>query len=349
MRFLLAVCLIVGLWGCGNNEDDKPSANGNPDDLMVVVADQVWTGPVGDILKKVYTSPLRGLPQDEARFNLMKINPLKFNRVLRNSANILFVITLENAGKQSEKARSFFTDESLKKIKSDTSEYLTVVKDKFAKGQRVVFVYAETAEQLARQLADNEQYLLSLFEDRTRELMRQRLLKSREKALEKQIRKNHGYSIQIPFGWDKAKDTKDFLWLRELGTNREKNVFIYETPYPGPEIFEDIAGLRDQITELHLRDSEYPELYIQRQELIPVSTERVTFRGKFAIEARGLWKISDSTGGGPFISYCMVDEKNNRLYYIEGYVYNPSGKKKKLIREMEAILSTFQIPSETKK
>lgn len=343
----MLACLAACLFGCGNPEDNKPSANGNPDDLMVVVDGNVWQGAVGEALRSIYESPMRGLPQDEERFNVMKINPLKFNRVLRNGVNIIFVVTLDSKSDQSKKIRSFFTDESLRQIQSDTADYLTVVRDKFAKGQRVVYLYAENATRLARQLKENQDYLLSLFEDRTRSLMRDRVLKSREKGIERSIRENHGYSIQVPFGWDKAKDTKDFLWLRELGSNMEKNIFIYEAPYRGPDDFDDIEGLRDRITELHLRDSQRPELYIQRQELIPVFTERVTFRGKFAVEARGLWKISDSTAGGPFVSYVMVDEDQGRLYYIEGYVYNPSGPKKQFIREMEAILSTFQTPSET--
>jgi hypothetical protein len=152
--------------------------------------------------------------------------------------------------------------------------------------------------------------------------------------------------LKIPYGWDLAKNLKDFVWLRRLEAQSEYNVFIYEQPYTDQSIFNDVGMFRDEITETFLRDSESLDLYITRQQQIPVFTERVTFNKKFAVEARGLWKNSDNSGGGPFVSYTFVDEGNQRLYYIEGYVYSPGTKKKKLVREVEAIISTFRSPSD---
>jgi len=60
------------------------------------------------------------------------------------------------------------------------------------------------------------------------------------------------------------------------------------------------------------------------------------------VETRGLWKTSDSTNGGPFLSYTFVDKDLNRLYYIEGYVYAPSKDKRDLMLEMQVILRTFE-------
>ena len=128
----------------------------------------------------------------------------------------------------------------------------------------------------------------------------------------------------------------------------EKNVFIFKEPYKGTDVFNDISGLRDRITELHLRDGQKPDLFVTRQDLVPVFSKRVNFNGNFAMQSRGLWAVSDMTAGGPFLSYTVVDEENQMLYYIEGYVYNPGGKKKRLMREMDAILSTFKMPSQTK-
>jgi hypothetical protein len=97
-----------------------------------------------------------------------------------------------------------------------------------------------------------------------------------------------------------------------------------------------------------LRDSEKPSLFIKRQEIINVFTERVNFNGNFAVEARSLWKISDNSGGGPFVSYTIVDESNGMVYYVEGYAYSPGTKKKNLVRELEAILGTFKTPGNLK-
>ena len=98
---------------------------------------------------------------------------------------------------------------------------------------------------------------------------------------------------------------------------------------------------RDKITSSYLRDSEKPGLYITYQDILPVLTDTVTFKKKFALKNKGLWKISDNSAGGPYISYSFVDEKNAKIYYIEGYVYAPGRGKRNFIRELDAILSTF--------
>jgi hypothetical protein len=138
----------------------------------------------------------------------------------------------------------------------------------------------------------------------------------------------------------------NFIWLRKLEADYEQNVFVYETDYVTPDVFDDVALLRDEVTTTYLRDSQKPELFIDRQTTIPVYTERVSFKGEFAVEARGLWKVSNSSAGGPFVSYSFVDQATQKLYYIEGYVYAAGMKKKPLVREVEAILSTFKTYSE---
>ena len=42
------------------------------------------------------------------------------------------------------------------------------------------------------------------------------------------------------------------------------------------------------------------------------------------------------------MSYTIVDEEEGLVYYIEGYVDSPGTRKKNLVRELEAILSTFK-------
>ncbi|MEO0331048.1 MAG: DUF4837 family protein, partial [Bacteroidota bacterium] len=89
-----------------------------------------------------------------------------------------------------------------------------------------------------------------------------------------------------------------------------------------------------------------PPGFMTIQEIEPIVYDTVNFDDKFGVEARGLWKMSNITMGGPFLSYAFVDESLNRLYYIEGYVYYPGKNKRTQIREMEAILRTFKTEAE---
>ena len=351
MRLPFSVVLLVSLFliGCGSTADKVkeeflPLARGEADEIILVIDSALYAGQVGVEIRSMYQQYVRILPQDEYQFALNKVNPLKFNSVLKYAKNLIMVMTLDKGTAQNREVREYFTDNSLKMIQRDTSLYYTVRKDEFARGQIVLYLFGQNEEQLVNHIKDNKSNLVELFESAVRQRTRDKLFAGTKNQLMKAITEDHGYEIQIPYGYDLAKNLKDFMWLRKLEADSEFNVFVYEGPYRSQTVFNDIGELRDDITGTYLRDGEKPDKYIERQEIIPVFTERVNFNGNFAVEARGLWAISDKSAGGPFVSYTLVDEVTQKLYYVEGYVYAPGTKKKKLLREVEAIISTFKLP-----
>ena len=55
-----------------------------------------------------------------------------------------------------------------------------------------------------------------------------------------------------------------------------------------------------------------------------------------------IWKTNNISMGGPFVSYVLVDESLNRMYYFEGFLYSPGVDQRELIRELDIILRTFK-------
>ncbi|MEQ8546897.1 MAG: DUF4837 family protein [Cyclobacteriaceae bacterium] len=338
-------------FGCSKSmekvkEDFMPIARGEADEIILVVDSALYDGPVGDQIKSMYNQLIVGLPQDEYKFKVRKVNPLRINSFLKNASNMIFVMTLNSPTSESQALRQYFSDKSLKMVQRDSSLYMTLRKDEFAKGQLVLYLFGQNEEQLVENLKKNEEKLVDIFESRVLSRTREKVLAKTQSSLMSAIQEDHSYSIDIPFGYDLSKNLKNFVWIRKLEAQSEYNVFIYEAPYVDNKVFENIGKLRDEITQTYMRDSEKPELFIDRQDIIPVLTESVNFNGKFAIKGVGLWMVSNKSAGGPFISYTLVDEANQILYYIEGYIYSPGTKKKKPLREVEAIISTFKTPTE---
>ncbi len=327
-------------------EDLKPTARGEIGEIILIMDSTQWTGPLGEQIKDMYRAPMPGLPQPEPMFNLSKVNPLKINDVFRSSTNMIFVMTLDSETNQSQRIREYFTNKSLKMIQNDSSLFMAIHKDEFAKGQVVLYLFSQSEEILIKKLKQNKDQLVGIFENTALEHTKDKLFKSKETALMKALKEDFGFEISIPYGWELAKQSKNFVWLRKLEASSEQDVFIHSDLYTDQSIFENIGSYRDRITETFLRDSEKPEKFITRQlqDFVPLETKQISFKGNFAIEARGLWKINDNSGGGPFVSYTIVDEGNQRVYYIEGYVYSPGTDKKNLVREVNAILSTFSLP-----
>lgn len=347
----LTILFAITLFGCKSatdkvKKDFMPLARGEADEIILVIDSTHWQSALGDEVKSMYREYMPMLPQDEHEFALNKVNPRKLNSVLKHAKNMIFVMTLDSKTLESRTIREYFTDNSLKMIQRDSSLFYTVRRDEFAKGQIVLYLFGQTEEQLVESIKDNKSALKELFASAVRERVRDKVYSKVEKGLTSSVAEEHSFSIKVPYGWKIAKNEENFIWMRHLEADHELNVFCYEGPYNDQKVFNHVDEFRDQITGTYLRDSEKPQLYIQRQNQIPILTKRVTFKNRFAVEGRGLWKISDSSGGGPFVSYTFVDEKTQRIYYIEGYVYAPSTKKKHLVREVESILSTFEVDSE---
>lgn len=328
-----------------------PNSRGEADEIILVVDSTQWANSsegLGLELRKTFRSPMLGLPQDEPLFNVSKVSPRKLNSVLKSAKNMVFVMTLDSKTSDSRALQKFFTDQSLNQIKRDTSIYVRMQRDLFARDQTVMFLFSSSEELLAQKINYNRSQIREVFEASARETIKSQLFKSRKRQLEAQIKENHNIGLTIPFGWEKARDLKNFVWLRLMDAQTEQSLFIYYEPYTDRGVFNEIGEFRDKITKRNLYDGENSDVHIKRQEIIPVFTERVNFKDHFAVEARGLWKISDNSRGGPFVSYTIVDEDEGLIYYVEGYVDSPGTRKKNLIRELETILSTFQTKGDLK-
>lgn len=348
LSYFMLSWLLLG--SCGDSGDQlkkdfMQTARGEVGEIILVMDSTQYDGQLGETIKEIFREPMRGLPQDEPLFNINKASPKRLNSILKSATNMVFVMTLDSKTSESNILRGYFTDQSLKSIQKDTSVFMATRRDEFAKGQVALFLFSQNEEILIQQLQQNKTRIQEYFEGIERTRIQDRMLKSRERDKEKAVSAKHPFSIKIPYGWDLAKNDENFVWLRFLESNREHNLFFYYEPYADAEIFNNIPQFRDKITETYLRDIEKESVYItrqQREDIIDVLSEPVRFNGNYAVKSRGLWKISDNSGGGPFISYMIVDEGQQMLYYIEGYVYAPSTKKKNFIRELDAILATFE-------
>jgi len=313
----------------GNTDkEDKPAkaylpdSAGEPNAILVVMDTAAWNGRVGDALRSVFSNYVPGLPREEPYFKIRNINPTKFNSILKRGSNLMFVYTLDDKTSQGRKMQNFFTDESLKIIAEDS-------------------LFGQTEGQIIKKLKENKSRLISHFSKIENARLSKGLFKVREKQIEKRIANEYDFTFKIPYGFELAKSLKDFVWVRQLDQEIEKNIFVYFRPYDSKEAFEDVMRYREQITSTYMRDIEKPDIYMTLQDTL-AEVKEVNFKGSYAKEVRGLWKLSDISGGGPFLSYVFVDELQKRIYYLEGYVYAPSKDKRVLIQEMEVILSSFE-------
>lgn len=341
---------VISLWviltGCSGPKTENansylPVARGEEGVILAVMDSAKWHGALGQSLKNTFVDVIPGLPQDEPYFTVRQINPLRLNNILKTAKNMLFVTTLDDYSDQSRAMRKYITDESLRKIDRDTSLYMFINRDQFAKGQEILHLFGKSDDLLIDKIEKNKMRLRNHFLRIEKERISKAIYGNEEKNMQKVLIDDHKFSLRIPYGYDLAKNLKNLVWIRFLNAEFEKNILVHYVPFTSQEAFEDPLDYREKITSTYLRDVEKPEIYMTLQDF-PTDQQEVNFNGKYAMETRGLWKLSDISSGGPFVSYIFVDESQKRIYYLEGYVYAPSRDKRAFMREMEVILSTFK-------
>lgn len=320
-------------------------ARGAMGEVIVVMDSAIWRGPVGQELRNIFMSPMPGLPQDEPMYRLKYTNPLALNNLLRNAKNMIFVTTMESNSLANRQMRSYFTKESLERIKNDPDLFYYSRKDEFAKGQEILHLFGQDKEALLAKLQANGQRIRGFFDEVEKKRLEKALYAQEEKGISNSLEKRYDFYIRVPFGYEIAKTEERFVWLRQLGRDVDKSIFITYRDYDEEGLFtrERLLDLRESVAEAHIFDSGDSSLYVTTQRIAPVDTLVLNFKGHYAVRMGGLWKLSDNSLGGPFISYTLVDEAKNRLYYIEGFVSSPGRDKINFMREVDVILSTFEV------
>ena len=349
---ILIFSLVFTLYACNSyislentNSNFLPDASGENNEMLIVMDSTKFKGKVGRLLVDIYGSYIYALPQPEPEFDLLYIKPRKFNSILKYAKNIIIVFSLQGNSLDSKILRKEFNEESLNRINIDSSLFMFTKKNQYANGQKILYLFSKNDNDLFDKINKNRDLILKSFKMEALSRTSKKLFSNQEKNISKQIFDDFNINLKIPKGYDLASKKDNFIWLRQLEVDYEKNIFIYFEDYTNDEVFrnKNIEKLRKKISMKYLRDFEKPDIYMTTQKALPIITKEITFKNKFSLESKGLWKLSDISGGGPFHSFVIFDDKRNRLYYLEGYVYAPGSKKRDLMQEISAILQTFEL------
>ena len=66
------------------------------------------------------------------------------------------------------------------------------------------------------------------------------------------------------------------------------------------------------------------------------------FRGRQFAETRGLWEVYNDFMGGPFVSHSFYSKDGRYIIVLDGFVYAPKFDKRQYLRQVEAIMYSFE-------
>ncbi|MEM6523010.1 MAG: DUF4837 family protein [Bacteroidota bacterium] len=339
--------------GDGGNSKLLPKATGRAGEMILVIDSAQWAGELGSALKETFREEVKGLPREEYLFKVNRVDPRKLNDLLKGVKNLVFVMALDGRSSQTRALKGYFTESSIERIKKDPDIFVHTVKDEYAKGQNIMYLFSSTEKALTEKIRANKELIQTYFNNAERDRLKAGLYKAKvPTGLRDMLVRDHKCSLTLPFGYQQVVNEEGFAWFRQINDESDKNVFITYKNYRSANDFskENLINFRDSVAREQLfEDPDYPDTYILTETAvpyIPVTTKEINFNGEYTVEMRGLWKTANISMGGPFMAYILVDEVLGRLYYIEGFVYSPGKNQREFMREMQVILSTFKTSSQ---
>ena len=205
-------------------------------------------------------------------------------------------------------------------VSIDSLDLAHIKTDLYATPQKVGVIKGETEEQLLANLEQGADQIIASFKENEMVEAQKRFKRplSKEKVLEEKF----GIKLNIPIAYSMPS-----------GSFENDSTFV-----------RDIVRMRDSIGQLYVPGPDIPNktTYMITEKAFAPYVFSAEIAGKKAAEVRGIWEVKNYPMAGPFLSYIINDEENDRILVLEGFTFAPATNKRDYMFELEAIMKTMK-------
>jgi len=321
-KYLVVIYVVFFLQSCEDNKVVyKPESSARINSITVVVDNDNWNNTIGDKIRNLYADEYEGLPQIEERFTLKQMPYEAFSGFSRSSRNIIFI------------------------NKKSNPEFFFEV-DKYARPQIYLEIKGNSIKSILEQIDKSKKEAINKFTNGEIEESKRRILKSPLK--DTKAMDDFLINMKMPSAYSLYKQDKNFIWYQKQIQKGHSNIIVTQLPSQ-KNIFDynipSVIKLRDSIGEVFLPGRNPESFMISEKEYLPYQ-KKVNYYGIKMLESRGTWEVKGDFMGGPFLNYLVEDKLNDRVLFIEGFVFAPSKRKRDNIIELEAIIKSLKLKKE---
>jgi len=336
--FLLLISPIAFLSSCSGDKYNenifKDNATGDPGKILIVLEKQYWDTPLEKAIIEHFQRDINTLPQPEKTFSIEISSRKSFTKELKK----LHTIVIFEIGNKANNKNA--------RLEEATHDLWSI-------GQ-VVYKFRASNQKSATELflLKVDQLIDELNENSRNKLMREYEF-SGSATVVNQLSTTQKLTLSVPADMTVDENYDGFAWLKRYRTKFSDNheheiqqgIIIYSYPYTDDSTFtlDYQIAKRDSVLKYSVpgpTEGSYMATEL-RFGMQPEFTQKM-INDLYVFEMRGLWRVEGDLMGGPFLSISMFDEVNNRIVTIEGYVYAPHFEKREYLREMEAMIYSYQ-------
>lgn len=318
---------ILMLAACGKGGSSLPTVSGTKYEVLVVMGETQWKAPAGRAIVALLDQDMQGLPQPEAIMKITRCSPSEFTDIMKPARNIL----LTEISEKYTRPRVIYTT------------------NKWAKPQSVVRVVAPNDSAFESTMKTYGENILNYFLKTERDRQIEFNKSFINTQAQDEIMQQFGIRIDIINGITRSTKKKDFYWITNDNPVTRQDIVIYSYPYTDKNTFtrEYLLAKRDSVMRANIPGESEGSYMGTEYNFEPPVMKTVSVNGGYSAEIRGLWKMKGGgIMGGPFVNHTRLDEINQRVITIEGFVFAPGQKKRNALRQLEAIIYSARLPQE---
>jgi hypothetical protein len=325
-----------------------PNSFGDINEVVIVADRDIWEGSIGDTLDFYYSSAYPILPQPEPMLDLRHFTPEELDRApdRKELRNYMIVANLnDSSSPTTQMITKDIGPEKVRQALEDPSFTSMVGRDKWAKGQLIIYQFGNSQEALINNIKQNLTPVLK----RIRKADSQKIdatifFKGESFKLMSEVKNTMGLNMRIPDDFFLAMNKDGVMWMRKETDKVSSNIMITKRAYKNENQLtkEYIKSLRDSLGRYI--STEIPNTYMKiNDQDLPMLAQPIKMGNQYTIEARGIWEIVNDYMGGAFVSYLIHNPVNNELIFVDGFVHAPGENKRDHMQALEHIINTIRL------
>ncbi|MCR4965802.1 MAG: DUF4837 family protein [Bacteroidales bacterium] len=293
-------------------------STGKAGEMILVLDSSLWSPEVQKTILAVLEQPQPAINQQEPMFDVIQCNNKEFTASFMRHRNIVQFDYNKTYG-----SNSF----DIKKDPFTSPQVQVVIKGNDQK--ECLNLFLQHQDEIIKALYDND---IARLQNAQRKL--------NNPAIEDQVFKKFGVRLTIPDNYFVGREEPDFLWLCYRTPKNDRFIMIYKTP--AHELSRDsLVAARNRITKAYIQGAvlgAYP--IVSEISGFPI-TDSVKIHYHEGVEQRGFWESVNDKMGGPFYSFTTLSPDGESCITIDGFIYAPQEHKRDYIREVEAIVKSY--------
>jgi len=333
MRFLIFISsLVLVLTSC----DSKREALGADNEIRVICS-EIDRPVVTKFLSSIFTDTLF-TPEPEPYYFLKFSDPETYTD-LKSQAYVVVAAIDRDQGNPGVQLVKRMLPES-QYAETQFGDPLILAKNVHSLKQLFLVINANSESHLMSYVDEKKNFFRKQFFNQFKERQSRFIFgDDRNKPLEDSLKAEYGWSMKIPWGWEKIKEVpkKNFVWIG----NEMPFQWIGISWESGNHITDELT-VGNALWEWPKAHYEYIQFNNYKFKL-----EKVQVGDYAAYRGEGLWETIDvkEAKGGPFRSYIFYNEAKDVTYHINFLIHHPGNDKSIFMRQLDLIVKSFKLHS----